>query len=265
MIKKMNYIKHICRFSVILGLFIYSSCNGSKYGKPVEDPSYILNNFMTFWYYWNDNVKLSLNFTALDLSKHQITKEFFLKKLSSGLYLPLRLKTNASSYCYQLYKLPDSVDIEIGNTISDYGERHYHYFQMEGKPLPEFNFIDLDGNIYNYKTCRNKIIVINTWFIACSACRAEIPALNQLVNEYKGRHDIVFISLALDNKSNLKNFFKKNIFKYAIVPNMSSYISDTLGLSIFPTHIIIDKTGKVVNITNDYHQMEYALKKYFLK
>ncbi|MGH2644594.1 MAG: TlpA family protein disulfide reductase, partial [Chitinophagaceae bacterium] len=190
-----------------------------------------------------------------------INKGVFLKDLSSGHYFPLRLKTNDSSYCYQLYKIPDSADSDIGNTVEAYGSRHYHYFQMEGKPLPDFNFVGLNGKVYNNVTCNNKVIVINTWFINCHACRVEMPALNQLVKMYKERQGIVFISLAWDNESRLKTFLKENIFKYAVVPDMQSYIMDTLGLDIFPTHIIINKTGKVAEITNNYMEMEHALKK----
>lgn len=216
---------------------------------------------MNFWYYWNDNVKLSRDYIAYNENNKQITKEVFLKKLISGDYLPLRLKSKDSSLYYGIYKLNDSVNEGIPRTISLYGNLFYKYEQMEGKPLPGFNFVDLNGNIYNKKTCKGKIVVLNCWFIGCHACVKEMPELNQLVHHYKNQKDILFVSIAPDSLYQLKQFLSKTRFDYAVVPNMRQYLNDTINLTMYPTDIIINKKGLVANMMNDPHELEIALKK----
>lgn len=63
---------------------------------------------------------------------------------------------------------------------------------MKDKPLPNFNFTDLNGHIYNKESCKGKIVVLNFWFINGAPFAAEIPLLNQLVELYKNRNDIIF-------------------------------------------------------------------------
>jgi peroxiredoxin len=171
------------------------------------------------------------------------------------------MKTADTDYVYILYKIPDSVSSVIRHTISQMSGYHYHYFQLEGKPLPDFHFTDLNGKVYDRETCKGKIVVINSWFIGCHACRQEMPALNKLVDSLRNHNNILFVSLAYDSPDQLKSFLTKTKFNYAIVPNMETYLIDTLGIQISPTHFIINRKGIVVNITNDYHQMEDALKR----
>lgn len=239
------------------------SCNNQEKRAPVESPTYILSSFMNFWNYWYNNVKLPLDFIAFDQNGEQINKQTFLKDLSSGKYLPLRLKSKHHLF-YQLYKIPKPVPAGIQNTIVMLGEYGYYYFEMIGKPLPEFDFIDIKGNHYNMKTCRGKTVILNCWFIGCHACIKEIPALNKLVDSYKNK-DIVFLGLAMDSSRNIEKFLANETFKYAVVPNMRNYLSNVLRIPQYPTQIIINKNGLVINAMSDYHMMEYILKKRFSK
>lgn len=129
---------------------------------------------------------------------------------------------------------------------------------MIGKSFPEFSFKDLKGQQFTNKTLTDKIIVFKTWFIRCSTCIKEMPQLNQLVDHYKSSKDIVFISLALDKKSDLEKFMNKTNFKYHVIPNEKSLIEDRLKLIAYPTHILV-KQGKIVLVTNDVDKMEEIL------
>jgi hypothetical protein len=50
-------------------------------------------------------------------------------------------------------------------------------------------------------------------------------------------------------------------YRYPVVSNMSTYISDSLQFHVYPRHVIVDKDGKIACITNDYKQMETMLSK----
>ncbi len=258
-------VKSILFSIVFFCALVYSSCTSPKHGGPVEEPAHILSSFMNFWYYWNDNVKLSEGYIAYDENDSLISKAGFLKKLSSGEYLPLRLKSNDTLYYYKLYRLNDQTSEDIPRTIEQYGKLYYKYFQMEGKPLPGFNFVDLNGNLYNEESCKGKIVVLNCWFIGCHACVEEMPALNQLINVYKSRKDILFVSLAWDSQNKLKAFLTKTKFDFEVIPNKNHYLLDTLKVIEFPTDLIINKKGLIVNIMNDYDELEIALRKESLK
>src|SRR5690606_22334605 len=109
---------------------------------------------------------------------------------------------------YKLYKLDDNADKRIGSTIKLESTTIYGLSEIEGSPLPQFNFTDLNENIYTNENTKGKTIIIKTWFINCKACIAEFPELNEFVEKYKDRNDIIFLSLALDSKSELEAFLK---------------------------------------------------------
>ena len=227
---------------------IASCSQPSKYNGPVVPPAEVTKDIMSWLYYQRDYVVWSADYETLDVSSRKIAKDEFLQQLATGGYLPLRIKTSDSSLCYQLYKLDDSVDEGIGRVIKDKAQVEYQYFKMEGKPLPGFRFVDLNGNIYDGNTTKGKTVVLNCWFIRCKPCNEEMPRLNQLVKEFENRKDIVFVGLAFDPAEDLRKFLKKTVFNYAIVPDKENYLMNDLGIVGYPTHIIINRQGVVAKV-----------------
>lgn len=229
---------------------------------PIKPTANILFSFNDFSNYWSDMVRLSENFKAFDVDSSIISKKQFIQKLISGKYLPLRLEANNNdSAYYKLYRLDASVNKDIASTIVDLTMVYNHLFQMQGKVLPDFHFIDLNGNVYSTETCKGKIVVLNFWFIHCTSCLEEMPLLNRLVEQYKDRKDILFVSLALDSAQQLKAFLSKTKFDYAVVPDMRKYIYNTIQINTFPTHIILDRNGRVAYTPEGFHELTLELKK----
>jgi len=126
-------------------------------------------------------------------------------------------------------------------------------FFTTGKTVSSFKTTDINGNKYNLKELKGKVVVINFWFINCGPCRQEMPELNQLVHDYKDSTDIVFLGIALDSKADLKDFLEKKPFEYSIIDN-GRFICERYGVTSYPTHLVLDKEGKVV-----YHSTGYSL------
>ncbi|WP_310100089.1 redoxin domain-containing protein [Algoriphagus sp. 4150] len=68
-----------------------------------------------------------------------------------------------------------------------------------GDKFPEFEFVDLEGNKTDYKDLKDKLIILNTWFVGCKGCKEEEENLKQLTEEFKDRKDIVFLSFAMSS------------------------------------------------------------------
>jgi len=252
-------IKCATIFLLLVLASIASYCQSKTYGDAVENASVILSNIDSFYVYIERNVNLSHDFTGLDLAENVVSKETFLKLLSSGDYLPLRLISKDSSNYYRLYKLKSSENPIIKLSIKGLAEQQYVYTKMIGSQFPDFNFTDLNGNNYNNKNTKEKIIVLKCWFIQCPPCIDEMPALNELIKQYENRKDIIFLSVSLDSKNQLKTFLKKTTFNYAVVADQQNYLEQVLKIHVYPTHIIINKQGVIVNVTNIYEEMALAL------
>lgn len=114
----------------------------------------------------------------------------------------------------------------------------------EGEKFKGDKFTDINGNKYDLKTSINKIYVINFWFINCPPCKQEIPELNKVVEKYKDNKDVVFIGIALDNKTELAAFLKTNPFNYNIVDEGRFY-AQKHEIDGYPTHLIVGKDGLI--------------------
>lgn len=223
--------------------------------EPKIEFNEIGSDFMKWWTYHSYNISLSSNFTGLNEQSDTIEKKQFLEKLITANYIPIKIKSDDKVEIYKLFKLDSKADKSIGSTIKNESLTNLKHFKMEGLPLPEFNFTDLNGNKYTNENTIGKTIILKTWFINCKACVAEFPELNELVESYKQRNDMIFLSLALDSKAELENFLQKKDFEYQVVPNQKEFIDKKLNLQIFPTHIVVDKNGTIIKVVNKASEM----------
>jgi peroxiredoxin len=237
-----------------------------SHGGPVVNPKIILSSFNNFWAYWYRDVRLSEDFVPYNENDSVIGKDYFLREVSSGKYFPLKLKSHNTLTYYKLYKMSKTVDKSIREDIvMRFGELSFEFFKMEGTPLRGFNFVDINGKVYNKETCKGKIVVLNFWFIGCTACKRKMPDLNKMVTFYRNRNDVVFVSIAPDNADSIKKFLQKTPFDYAAIPNKAAYVRDTLGIQMFPTQMIIDRKGQIAKVPEDYKELTIELRKELLK
>jgi thiol-disulfide isomerase/thioredoxin len=207
--------QRMCLALLIVFISTMACSQKPNLGQPDVDFKEIEKNFVQWWTYQSNNITLSSNFIAIDDSSKIMSKGDFLKKLTSGDYIPLKLISEDSIACYKLFKLDKTSDADIRSTIENTSYSEYIHFKMEGKNFPKFNFKDLNGIEYNNENTKGKIVILKCWFIACQACVAEFPELNELVQKYQNHNDILFISLAYDSKEELNQFLSK---KHSTMP-----------------------------------------------
>ncbi len=208
-------------------------------------------DFNGFWNYYTSNIKLYENFVAHDVNGKVMDKEAFLKQMKTEHYLPMLLASAEPDPHYQLFRIPQGADPNIGTYMRQFAADELKYGQMKGKPIPAFSFKDVDGKLYTSANTKGKIVLFKCWFIGCVACVQEMPALNELVQQYKDRNDILFVSLAIDAKPELQAFLAKTKFDYATVPNQEHYMAEKLLVNAYPTHFLIDKKGLLVNVVSE--------------
>ncbi|MCX6237870.1 MAG: TlpA disulfide reductase family protein [Bacteroidia bacterium] len=246
---------------LLLCLLIIVSCSEkADYGQPDVNVESLQKDFMKWWTYYYERIDLSSNFTAVDTLSNKISKAVFLQSLTTGKYIPVKLTSKDTSVvCYKLFQLNQKDDNRTGETIKNASIEEYERFKMEGQQFPKFNYADLNGKQYTNENTKGKFVVLKCWFIRCTTCVAEFPELNEMVNQYKDRKDVVFVSLAWDNAADLKEFLLKKPFNYATVSVQKSYFRDTLNVNSFPIHYLIDKEGKIVKIVSTAKRLKVIL------
>ena len=121
---------------------------------------------------------------------------------------------------------------------------------MVGKELPNIIFTDSLGNSFDLNSLKGKMVAINVWAFGCKPCISEIPELNKLVDEFQDK--VKFISLLgsgpIKFNTYLSVWLKKLNVKYTTLSTNKNLYEAYGLLAVFPTHIIIDRQGKVLDL-----------------
>jgi peroxiredoxin len=261
---------------ILFSLIIFMGCDNPKKGtsnvtrmeqvhQPVAKLETIaqvepFKEFDAFWKYYERHIKLNEDFIGYDPEHKQISKTKFLKILSTGKFQPIEINP-IDSIRYQLKRSPQVMDGSISDYMKMFAEEQLVYYRMEGKPVPKFNFQTIKGERYTSENTKGKIVLLKCWFITCAPCVQEMPQLNDLIASYKDRKDIIYLSLAIDDKAPLKSFLQKTRFDYQTVASQGPYMSNKLKVTAYPTHFLINKSGEVVKVTNSADEIKMFLER----
>jgi cytochrome c biogenesis protein CcmG/thiol:disulfide interchange protein DsbE len=114
------------------------------------------------------------------------------------------------------------------------------------KAAPNFSLKDvLQGKEYSLSQFKGKVVVINFFTFFCGPCRDEMPDLNKLNNELKGR-GLVTLGIALSSDPTQIRFLVKQLgLEYPVLTG-NDKVSDAYGsIAVVPTTVIIDKEGNI--------------------
>lgn len=125
----------------------------------------------------------------------------------------------------------------------------------QGERAQDFSASNLKGEKIVLSQLKGKIVVLNFWYTSCVPCIREMPGLNKLVEEYKGK-DVVFIAIALDKREAIIKFMEKHPFNYAIIPE-GQVISDKYKVSGYPLNMIVDHNGNIIYRGTGGHEEVY--------
>ena len=112
--------------------------------------------------------------------------------------------------------------------------------------VPQFSFSSLEGKTVAMKDLSNKVVIVDFWATWCGPCREEIPHLNELYSELKGKGlEIVGISMDTDGTDGVKDFAHEFRIQYPIVMGDERVAESFGGIIGLPTTFIIDRQGRV--------------------
>lgn len=111
--------------------------------------------------------------------------------------------------------------------------------------IMDFRYTTIEGKNGSLAGLRGKVVVIDCWFINCPGCNAEKKSLNDLADAFAGDSNVVFLSIARDDASAVKKYLEKMASKFQVVTEGGD-ICDNIGVTGYPTHIIIGRNGKTL-------------------
>lgn len=123
-----------------------------------------------------------------------------------------------------------------------------------GRPSPDFNVTDLDGNTIKLSDLKGKRVILDFWATWCPPCKKEIPSFIKLRNEIDP-NQLVIIGISSEPEETLKSFVKENEINYPIA-SAGDLPAPYDNITSIPTTFFIDRSGIIQQVLNGYHDYE---------
>lgn len=196
------------------------------------------------------SVKKDVEYVFLDTLNREITRSAF-QGLMKELGVHPTYSVNIDGDIKKITLRPPSSD-EAKALMKEVTYKRDKLQEMIGKLFPFEKMTDIEGNTYNSEYFEGKVVVFNYWFVECAPCIREMPHLNTLVSEFRDDEEILFIAPSLSDPDKIEKMLEIRPFEYVIVPDASDH-SSSVGIVEYPTHIVVNKEGKVTLVETGYH------------
>lgn len=118
--------------------------------------------------------------------------------------------------------------------------------EADKKPAEyDFTLLTFEGEKFDFRDLKRKVVFMNFWASWCSPCVAEMPNIQNLYNSYKDRNDIVFVMISLDrDPEKARKFIKRKDFSFPMfTPDYTSGIPGIYESPSIPTTFVLNKEG----------------------
>lgn len=119
-------------------------------------------------------------------------------------------------------------------------------------PAPDFTLVDQFGNTHTLSDYKGKTIFLNFWATWCPPCRAEMPEIQEIYEDYgNNEEDVIILGIASPNygregsAEEIAAFLAENEYTYPVVMDEGGLSAYTYGVSAYPTTFMIDAEGNV--------------------
>lgn len=116
----------------------------------------------------------------------------------------------------------------------------------ERMTAPEFRLFDEAGARRSLGEFQGKVVVLNFWATWCTPCIEEMPALDQLAQEYAAK-GVVVLGVTMDERGwpVVSKFLAHKLVRYPILMCTPEAARKYGGLKTLPHTVFIDRRGRI--------------------
>jgi thiol-disulfide isomerase/thioredoxin len=117
--------------------------------------------------------------------------------------------------------------------------------ELQSPVDPALLLRDNEGEISSISEFQGKVVFINFWASWCPPCVAEMPDIEELYNDYKGK-DVIFLMINLDDDlDKMERFMERKAFTFPIY-RLASAVPTVFESRSIPTTYVVSRDGLIV-------------------
>jgi len=128
----------------------------------------------------------------------------------------------------QIAFAPSVKDVENTETLDTYN------WKLNGVNTKSVNFNEYEG----------EVIFVNFWATWCPPCRAEMPMIQDLYNDYNDKVSFVFVTN--ENLATVKTFFDDKGYDLPVYNSLSAPPQKFRETNSIPASYLIDREGNIL-------------------
>ena len=114
-----------------------------------------------------------------------------------------------------------------------------------GSPAPDFTTTSADGQSLRLSSYKGKGVILNFWATWCPPCRAEMPYITKVSEEYKDK-GLVVVGIDMQEAAELVTpFLKQFSMQFPVGLDLTGEIANTYRVRAIPTTYFIDSQGVI--------------------
>lgn len=181
-----------------------------------------------------------------EVSSQEVRDEYGFRLLR--MYLT---STPVSSQSEEVYKLANGIASE--RTQKRMQQFYLNTVRPAGSLIQDFDLLDTANQKHSFhKICDRPVVYIDIWSTWCGPCCKEIPYVAKLVERYKDRKDIKFVSISIDkNLNDWKKFLDKHHpawEQYVVPKDEQDAFLKRFAINGIPRFMVIDSQSRIVNL-----------------
>ena len=111
-----------------------------------------------------------------------------------------------------------------------------------GRPAPDFTLPDVEGNPISLHGYQGEVVLINFWGAWCPPCRAEMPHLQTVYEEFKPKGlEIIGVDVPPDTEKDVTEFVERLKLDWVFVMDQDWDVSRAYGVAAFPSTFFLDR------------------------
>ena len=135
-------------------------------------------------------------------------------------------------------------------TASYYAKQAKNKAEVVGKDAADWETKDLEGKTHSLKGYRGKVVILDFWYRGCGPCIRAMPQIQRLAGDFKDE-PVVVLGMNTDEQEKDAKFVVDEMgLNYPTLK--AEKLPEKYKVMLFPTLVIIDQGGKVVEVHAGY-------------
>lgn len=116
---------------------------------------------------------------------------------------------------------------------------------LPGHPAPDFTLVSLAGEPVTLSELRGQVVLVNIWATWCPPCRAEMPAIQAVYDQYAEQGFTVLAVNVREEPQTVAAYMQSAGLTFPALLDSDATVSNSYRANVLPSSFFVDRAGVV--------------------